>query len=75
MKSFPGPDFTIALHDDAISQPEQLATRRVFALASSTSVDIKIRGLGGHGSKPDATKDPIVVGCAGGDGVTDDRQP
>jgi amidohydrolase len=32
-----------------------------YAMASATAVDIKIRGLGGHGSKPEATKDPIVV--------------
>jgi amidohydrolase len=30
-------------------------------MASSTSVDIKIRGLGGHGARPESTKDPIVV--------------
>jgi hippurate hydrolase len=30
-------------------------------MASATGIDIKIRGLGGHGSKPEATKDPIVV--------------
>jgi len=30
-------------------------------MASSTSVDLIIRGLGGHGSKPEATKDPIVI--------------
>jgi hippurate hydrolase len=30
-------------------------------MASSTSVDIKIRGLGGHGARPETTKDPIVV--------------
>jgi hippurate hydrolase len=30
-------------------------------MASSTSVDLTIRGLGGHGSKPEATKDPVVV--------------
>jgi amidohydrolase len=32
-----------------------------YALASSTSVDIQIRGVGGHGSRPEATKDPIVI--------------
>src|SRR5437016_14408467 len=30
-------------------------------MASSTSIYIVIRGLVGHGSKPEATKDPIVV--------------
>jgi hippurate hydrolase len=30
-------------------------------LASSTSVDATIRGVGGHGARPEATKDPIVM--------------
>ena len=30
-------------------------------MASATSIDIKIRGVGGHGSAPETTKDPIVV--------------
>jgi amidohydrolase len=30
-------------------------------MASATSIDIKIRGVGGHGSMPEATKDPVVV--------------
>jgi amidohydrolase len=57
----PRPDYTIALHDDANLPAGTVGYTPGYALASSTSVDIKIRGLGGHGSKPDATKDPIVV--------------
>jgi hippurate hydrolase len=30
-------------------------------MASATSIDIKIRGVGGHGSAPENTKDPIVT--------------
>jgi hippurate hydrolase len=30
-------------------------------MASSTSVDVTIRGIGGHGARPEATKDPIVM--------------
>ena len=30
-------------------------------MASVNSVDIVIRGIGGHGSRPESTKDPIVV--------------
>jgi hippurate hydrolase len=30
-------------------------------MASATSIDIKIRGVGGHGSAPETTKDPIVM--------------
>lgn len=58
---FPKPDYTIALHDDANLPAGTVGYTPGYTLASSTSVDIKIRGLGGHGSKPEATKDPIVV--------------
>lgn len=30
-------------------------------LASSNRIDVTIRGVGGHGARPEATKDPIVV--------------
>ena len=58
---FPKPDYTIALHDSAELEAGKIGYTPGYTLASSNSVDIKIRGLGGHGSKPDATKDPIVV--------------
>src|SRR5882672_1892614 len=58
---FPKPDYTIALHDSADLEAGKVGYTPGYALASSTSVDIKIRGLGGHGSKPDATKDPVVL--------------
>ena len=57
----PKPDFLIALHDNAELEAGKVAYTPGFALANSTSVEITIRGLGGHGSKPEATKDPIVV--------------
>src|SRR5436190_11233724 len=57
----PKPDFVIALHDSAELEAGKVAYVPGFALANSTSVEITIRGLGGHGSKPEATKDPIVV--------------
>lgn len=58
---FPKPDFAVALHDSADFAAGTIGVIQGFALASSTSVDIKIRGVGGHGSKPESTKDPIVV--------------
>jgi hippurate hydrolase len=58
---FPKPDYAIALHDDANLPAGTVGYTPGYSLASSNSVDIKIRGLGGHGSKPDATKDPIVL--------------
>lgn len=57
----PKPDYTIALHDSSELAAGTVGYTPGYALASSTSVDIKIRGVGGHGAKPDTTKDPIVV--------------
>lgn len=58
---FPRPDFAIALHDSADLETGKIGYTPGYAMASSTSVDIKIRGIGAHGSRPDAAKDPIVV--------------
>jgi amidohydrolase len=58
---FPRPDYAIALHDSAELEAGKIGYTPGFSLASSTNVDIKIRGVGGHGSKPEATKDPIVL--------------
>jgi len=58
---FPKPDFVVGLHDSADAEAGKIEYVPGYAMASSTSVDLTIRGLGGHGSKPEATKDPIVV--------------
>jgi amidohydrolase len=58
---FPKPDFTIALHDNAELEAGKVGYTPGYSLASATNVDIKIRGVGGHGSKPDNAKDPIVL--------------
>lgn len=58
---FPRPDYAIALHDIADLEAGKVGYTSGYFLASSNSVDITIRGVGGHGSRPEATKDPIVV--------------
>jgi len=58
---FPKPDFAIALHDSPDFAAGTVALVPGYALASSTNVDIKIRGVGGHGSRPESAKDPIVL--------------
>ena len=58
---FPKPDFILALHDSADAEAGKITYVPGYAMASSTSVDVVVRGLGGHGSKPEATKDPIVI--------------
>jgi len=57
----PKPDYAIALHDSADLEAGKVSYVPGYAMANATSVEITIRGLGGHGSKPEATKDPIVV--------------
>ena len=58
---FPKPDFAIALHDKPELETGKIGYTPGYAMAGATSIDIKIRGLGGHGSAPENTKDPIVT--------------
>ena len=58
---FPKPDFAIALHDSAELETGKVGYTPGYAMAGGNSVDIKVRGLGGHGARPESTKDPIVV--------------
>jgi hippurate hydrolase len=59
--TFPKPDFAIALHDKPELETGKVGYTPGYAMASATSIDVKIRGVGGHGSAPETTKDPIVV--------------
>jgi hippurate hydrolase len=57
---FGKPDMAIALHDSAF--PAGLvAVVPGPALASSTSIDVIMRGVGSHGSAPEQGKDPVVM--------------
>jgi hippurate hydrolase len=58
---FPKPDYAIAQHDTPDIEAGKVGIAGGPILASSTSVDVTIRGLGGHGARPEATKDPIVM--------------
>ncbi len=58
---FPKPDFALALHDSADVEAGKITYFPGYAMASATSVDLVIRGLGGHGARPEATKDPVVL--------------
>ncbi|MEW4451933.1 amidohydrolase [Bremerella sp. JC817] len=57
---FPKPDFAIALHVDPNLPTGTVGYRSGYAMANVDSVDIRIKGKGGHGAHPDATVDPIV---------------
>jgi amidohydrolase len=57
----PKPDYAVALHDSSDLETGKVGYTSGYALASSTSVDVTIRGRGAHGSRPEVSKDPIVL--------------
>jgi hippurate hydrolase len=60
-RRFPRPDFALALHCSADQPTGTVQYCPGPLLASSTSVNITIRGKGGHGAWPHRTVDPIVL--------------
>lgn len=59
-KRFPKPDFGLALHVDANIPAGKVGYRAGYFLANVDSVDITMRGKGGHGAYPHTTIDPIM---------------
>ncbi|UYY59998.1 amidohydrolase [Sphingomonas sp. S2-65] len=58
---FPKPQFAIAFHDSASLPAGQIGVTDGYALANVDSVDILVKGVGGHGAYPQTTKDPVVL--------------
>lgn len=58
---FPKPDYALALHTWAQLPAGTIGYGEGPFLASSSSVDIVVRGVGGHGSTPHLAKDPVVL--------------
>ena len=58
---FPRPDYNLALHVSAGLPAGHVAYVGGYALANVDSVDIAVRGVGGHGAYPHTTKDPVVL--------------
>ena len=59
-KRFPKPDFAVALHVSGDKPAGAVGVLPGYALANVDSVDIRMKGRGGHGSAPHTTIDPIV---------------
>jgi amidohydrolase len=57
---FGRPDMAIALHDSNFAAGK-VSVVSGPALASSTSIDVVMRGIGSHGAAPEAGKDPVVM--------------
>lgn len=60
---FPKPAHVIAFHDAASLPAGTIGYTPGYALANVDSVDILVKGVGGHGAYPHTTKDPIVLGA------------
>lgn len=58
---FPKPDFAIALHTSSNLPAGVIGYGEGPFYAAVNSVDIQVRGVGGHGSAPNTTKDPVVL--------------
>lgn len=58
---FPRPDALIALHDAADLPAGTLGYTPGYTFANVDSVDIVVRGVGGHGAYPQNTRDPVVL--------------
>ena len=60
-EKFPVPDAALALHVNAQTPAGTVGYVSGFALANVDSVNITIRGVGGHGAYPHTTRDPVVL--------------
>jgi len=58
---FPKPDYVLALHDSSELPAGKVGWHEGTILAGADSVDITVRGFGGHGAAPQNAKDPIVL--------------
>ena len=58
---FGTPNFAIAVHDHAGLPAGVIGYFPGYFMASADSVNVTIRGLGGHGASPQSTKDPVVM--------------
>ncbi len=58
---FPKPDLAVALHTTSLLAAGSIGYGEGPRYASVSSMDILVRGFGGHGSAPHTTKDPVVL--------------
>ncbi len=58
---FPRPTHAIAFHNAANLEAGRISYTPGYALANVDSVDVTVRGVGGHGAYPHTARDPIVL--------------
>lgn len=61
---FPKPDYVVAFHDTPLLPAGKVGYTAGAFMASSDSINVTIRGVGGHGASPQSTKDPIVAAAS-----------
>lgn len=61
LRRFPRPDYALAMHVSSDTPAGTVEYLAGYAQANVDSVDITVRGRGGHGAKPESTVDPVVV--------------
>lgn len=60
-EKFPLPDYNVAMHVSADLPAGKVGYVKGYAMANVDSVDVLIKGIGGHGAYPHNTKDPVVL--------------
>src|SRR5881398_2236809 len=60
-QKFGKPDFALGFHDKADLQTGHIGVTEGYTYANVDSVDVTVRGVGGHGAYPHKTKEPIVL--------------
>ena len=58
---FGKPNFVIAEHDVSDIAAGQVGVVNGPFKSSATDIDVVMRGVGGHGAKPEQTKDPVMM--------------
>jgi amidohydrolase len=58
---FGKPNFALGFHDKADLQTGHIGVTSAYTYANVDSVDVTVRGIGGHGAYPHKTKDPVVL--------------
>jgi amidohydrolase len=58
---FGKPNFALGFHDKADLETGRIGVTEGYTYANVDSVDVTVRGVGGHGAYPYKTKDPIVL--------------
>lgn len=60
-RRFATPDVALAFHDSASLPAGDIGYSPGYSFANVDSVDIIVKGVGGHGAYPQNTRDPVVV--------------